>query len=295
MKKKTETQKVFVLLSVLFLLNISFQLNAVYIKKSDIRKSEKEMLQLINLERSSRGIDPVKYNNGLFKTAELHNREMIKMSKLSHNFINYKRLNERMKDADVFFSNAGENIAYSTAYVSEYIHNGFMKSEPHKENILDNKFTHCGISIIETKKGFYITQEFAHILPPADTGSLENNLNVFISNFCKNRNSTVPMLQGKYRKRLLTIADMVLNGKKFKNIPKNLKGFNMLTIATSSIYEILNFLRVSITGKKITKYSIAVIFGRSQKFIGGAYSVTFIFSSTERESDEKGDDSNHPL
>ena len=61
----------------------------------------------------------------------------VKMNKLSHKFRNYESFDKRIKDVDVFFTKAGENIAFSTVYVSEYIHKGFMKSKPHKENILD--------------------------------------------------------------------------------------------------------------------------------------------------------------
>ncbi|MEN8152997.1 MAG: CAP domain-containing protein [Acidobacteriota bacterium] len=279
MKKISETKKRFFKIVIPLLILNFFQLNAVYIKESEIRKSEKEMLQFINLERSSRGIKPVEYNAGLFRAAELHNRKMIEMKKLSHTFKNYNNLEKRISNVDVFFSNAGENIAYSTVYVSDYIHNGFIKSKLHKKNILDRKFTHCGISIIETKKGFYITQEFAHILPPADNDALEKTLKVIINNYCYNKYGLTPVFLNDYRKKLLIIAEKVLNGEKVKKIPENIHGFNMVNIATSSRSEILNFLISYISKTNVTGYSLGVTFGRSQKFIGGAFSVSLFLSS----------------
>ncbi len=278
MKKMYDRPKIVIRLFIVIFLITWSHLNAVYIKKSDISRSEKEMLQLINFERSSKGIRILKHNNALFMAAELHNRKMIKMNKLSHTFGNYKSLDKRIKDVGAFFAKAGENIAFSTAYVSEYIHKGFMDSKPHKENILDKKYTHCGISIIESKKGFYITQEFANILTPVNMQDLEDNLKRYINTYSRENFSIVPEFILKKKGSMLKMAGKVLKGEKIKNIPDSIREFNMVNIATYSISEISNYLKESIKGKKIKKYSLAVIFGRSPKFIGGAYAVVFIFS-----------------
>ena len=287
MKNLFKPQKIIVRFFIIVFLITGFHLNAVYIKKSDIREIEKEILQMINFERSSRGIKPLKYNSALFMAAESHNRKMIEMNKLSHKFKNYKSLDERIKDVDVFFAKAGENIALSTACVSKYIHRGFIKSKSHKENILDKEFTHCGISLIETKKGFYITQEFANILAPVNPLDLENNLKRYINTYSMKNFNIVPEFVPGKRDSLCEMAKKVLKGEKIKNIPYNIREFNMknimLDIATSSVSEISGYLKESIKGKKISKYSIAVIFGRSSKFIGGAYSVVFIFSMAKEK------------
>lgn len=286
MRKIYKPQKIIVGFFIIVFLITGSHLNAVYIKKSDIRENEKEILQLINFERSSRGIKPLKYDSALFMAAELHNRKMIKMNKLGHKFRNYKSLDKRIKDVDVFFTKAGENIAFSTTYVSEHIHKGFMESKSHKENILDKEFTHCGISFIETKKGFFITQEFANILAPVNTLDLENNLKRYINTYSRKNFNIVPEFVLEKRDSLCKIARKVLKGEKIKNIPDNIEEFDMgnimVNIVTSSISEISDYLKESIKGKRVSKYSIGVIFGRSPKFIGGAYSVVFIFSISSK-------------
>ena len=157
-----------------------------------------------------------------------------------------------------------------------------MKSKSHKENILDKEFTDCSISIVETKKGFYITQEFANILTPVSTLDLENNLKGYIDTYSKKNFNIVPEFVLEKRDSLCKMAEKVLKGEKIKNIPDNIEEFGMgniiVEIATSSISEISGYLKKSIKGKRISKYSVAVIFGRSPKFIGGVYSVVFIFS-----------------
>lgn len=208
---------VFKLFIPIFIITL-FNLNADCIKKGDTRKSENEILQLINFERSSRGIKPLKYDNALFRAAEVHNRKMIEMNKLTHTFKNYNDLDKRIRNVDVFFAKVGENIAFSTVYVSEYIHRGFMKSKYHKKNILDKEFTHCGISIIETKKGFYITQEFANILTPVNIQNLEGNLKAYI-NTCSMKNfNIVPKFVQEKKESLFKIAGKVLKGEKNKQI-----------------------------------------------------------------------------
>ncbi|WP_242960152.1 CAP domain-containing protein [Garciella nitratireducens] len=63
-----------------------------------------------------------------------------------------------MKDFDINFKAAGENIAIHSTVIDA--HNTLINSEEHRKNILNPNYTHIGIGIINNGLGITITQMF---------------------------------------------------------------------------------------------------------------------------------------
>jgi uncharacterized protein YkwD len=126
-------------------------------------KIEQEMLALVNKARSEQGNQPLRFHPLLNDAALGHSQKMAAEGQLSHRFPNYKTLQERLMDAGLAFIKSGENVAFSEDSEAKFIHDGFMSSPGHRENILDPDFTHCGIRIICSNKKFYVTEEFAQV------------------------------------------------------------------------------------------------------------------------------------
>lgn len=53
----------------------------------------------------------------------------------------------------------GENLAYGY-YSSKSVHNAWMGSQDHKDNILSSEFTQIGIALYKTDTSWYWVQEF---------------------------------------------------------------------------------------------------------------------------------------
>ncbi|WP_174234458.1 CAP domain-containing protein [Sulfitobacter sp. SK012] len=136
---------------------------------------ERQMLDLINAERTSRGLDPVQLELRLNDAAEDHSDWMLQTDRFSHTGINGSSPGDRMRDADFVFSGSwtwAENIAWQSERgapgLSDDVvdlHNSLMNSPGHRANILNPDVTVIGIGIeTGTQMGFnavMVTQNFA--------------------------------------------------------------------------------------------------------------------------------------
>ncbi|WP_147110398.1 CAP domain-containing protein [Tateyamaria sp. syn59] len=141
---------------------------------------ERLMLDLINEERTSRGLDPLTLELRLNEASEDHSAWMENTGAFSHTGIGGSSAGDRMEDAGFVFSGNwtwGENIAYQSERGAPGIaddvadlHTSLMNSAGHRANILNPDFEVIGIGI-ETgdNRGFdavYVTQKFAATSAP---------------------------------------------------------------------------------------------------------------------------------
>jgi uncharacterized protein YkwD len=120
---------------------------------------EAEMLELVNNERTKRGIRPLQLDPELTAVARAHSKDMFARGYFAHMTPEGKSPFDRMKDANVQFLTAGENLAL--AHSLSIAHNGLMRSPGHRANILNPAFGRVGIGILDG--GFYglmVSQEF---------------------------------------------------------------------------------------------------------------------------------------
>ncbi len=136
---------------------------------------ERQMLTLINQERTSRGIDPLQLELRLNDAAEDYSELMLNRDFFSHTGPSGTSPGDRMEDAGFVFSGNwtwGENIAWQSergaASISDDVanlHQSLMNSSGHRANILNPDFELIGIGI---ERGDYngwdavmVTQKFA--------------------------------------------------------------------------------------------------------------------------------------
>jgi uncharacterized membrane protein required for colicin V production len=123
--------------------------------------SEKRMLELVNQERSGRGLNSVVANTKLTEVGRKHCLDMFQRSYFSHYTPEGKSPFDRMKESGVTYIFAGENLAYAPSV--DIAHQGLMNSPGHKENILRAEFGHLGIGVIDGGfSGKMFCQEFTN-------------------------------------------------------------------------------------------------------------------------------------
>lgn len=153
---------------------------------------ERLMLDLINQERTSRGLDPLTLELRLNDASEDHSTWMDQSGNFSHTGVAGSSPGDRMRDAGFAFSGSwtwGENIAFQSERGAPGIaddvadlHRALMNSPGHRANILNPNFDLIGIGIEEgDNRGFdavYVTQNFARTSAPVqiDTGPSGNPL-----------------------------------------------------------------------------------------------------------------------
>lgn len=124
---------------------------------------EQQMLNLVNQERSSRGLKPLSLDSRLTSVARAYSQEMVKNNFFSHtSAVDGSSPFDRIKRAGITYKYAGENLAYNSSVSAA--HTALMNSDGHRRNILNPNFTHIGIGIV--KKGtsqIMVTQAFIGI------------------------------------------------------------------------------------------------------------------------------------
>ncbi len=137
------------------------QITEAAIPKTDT--IEKELWNLINKERKLDNLPLLELSSALSAMARQHSLDMASQGKAnpSHLSSSGKSLINRLEDADFYYIEAGENVAFSETFEVEFIHESIIGSIELIENILNPNFTQIGIGIIHfDNKGYYITQDF---------------------------------------------------------------------------------------------------------------------------------------
>lgn len=131
-------------------------------EKSD-EALEKKVLELVNAERAVYGIKPLVWNDKLAKVAREHSRDMIERGFFSHENPDGKSPFDRLRDANIRYTCAAENIAAGQSSPEMAVEE-WMNSEGHKMNILNPSLTALGVGMARGGDyGIYWTQNFADI------------------------------------------------------------------------------------------------------------------------------------
>jgi uncharacterized protein YkwD len=120
---------------------------------------EARMLSWVNAERIKAGLNTLKADPELTNVGRKHSVDMFRQGYFSHVSPDGKGPFDRMRNDNVKFTNAGENIALAPTL--DIAHSGLMHSPGHRANILRPEFGRLGIGIVDGGKyGLMISQEF---------------------------------------------------------------------------------------------------------------------------------------
>jgi uncharacterized protein YkwD/uncharacterized membrane protein required for colicin V production len=130
------------------------------VKKYKVRADlEADMLVMINKERSQNGLKQLQADPEMAIVARKHAADMFERGYFSHYTPEGDDPFARMKNENVSFFTAGENLALAQTLVMA--HKGLMNSPGHRANILNPAFGRVGIGILDGGiYGLMITQNF---------------------------------------------------------------------------------------------------------------------------------------
>ncbi len=132
-------------------------------KDKKLEKLEEKALDGINDERESAGLPPLVCTPELCRIARAYSRDMVERHYFGHSDPEGKMVDSRTTVAGIPWRNVGENIARNRGFKdpAEIAVREWMKSEGHRENILDPKFMETGIGVwVAPDKTVYFTQIF---------------------------------------------------------------------------------------------------------------------------------------
>lgn len=125
---------------------------------------ERRAFDLVNAERQRRGLRPLVLDGALTRLARYQSQNMAREGVLSHVTSDGLDLRGRAQALGLHgWSTLGENIAYNQGYSdpTAFAVERWMISEKHRENILNDEFTHAGVGIARAADGrIFFTQVF---------------------------------------------------------------------------------------------------------------------------------------
>ena len=119
-----------------------------------------EVVNLVNQERATAGLAPLKENWELSRVARYKSEDMVAKNYFSHTSPTYGSPFQMINDFGISYKAAGENIAAGQKTPAEVVE-AWMNSEGHRKNIMSNTFTEIGVGYVKGGSyGHYWTQMF---------------------------------------------------------------------------------------------------------------------------------------
>jgi len=106
---------------------------------------EIKMIELVNRERQAAGLKALQIDAQLSYVARIKSQDMSNNKYFSHDSPTYGSPFDMMTKFGIKYRGAAENIAKNQTV--EAAHNSLMRSQGHKENIMNPNYTHIGIGI----------------------------------------------------------------------------------------------------------------------------------------------------
>lgn len=130
----------------------------------DVKGAERGFAKRINQVRGIAKRGMLRLDPELSRAARLHTREMVKQHKLYHTPSD--KLSKRVTNWTVL----GENVGVGNDV--ESLHDAFMASPGHAENVLYDSFRHMGVGTIKSRGQLWVTVIFEAQTNPGTTLSM---------------------------------------------------------------------------------------------------------------------------
>jgi uncharacterized protein YkwD len=128
-------------------------------EKPKLSKAALTILRLTNEQRAEKELPPLKPNALLMTLAQKHSENMAKQGKLAH-VLDEKTPADRAVAAG-YHRYVGENVAGGPRLTAKNAFELWLDSEPHKKNIVGERYDEIGIGIARAENGeVYYTQVF---------------------------------------------------------------------------------------------------------------------------------------
>jgi len=179
-------------------------------------------------------------------------------------------------------------VAVSDTFDAEFIHQGFMESPEHRDNILNPKYETAGIGVVYSgDREYFVTQDFAQSLNVLDADEAEVTIKDEI-NKIRNISALPPMIfhnvgDSFARRQSRNRA----SGKQLQNIAGYFGETHIHFITTPTLVIPKNISQ-KITSEMFEIGAVGAWFGRLEDYPGGTYLITiFLFPMSQFEGMEE--------
>jgi len=127
--------------------------------ETPVLQAERELFASVNQARRAQGLAPLRWDESLAAAARRHAEAMAEHGSAQHGFEGEPSLSARVKQAGAHFSWLSENVIQGPS--PEFMHAQFMKSPPHRANILDRDMDSVGVGVVERGGQLFAVEDFS--------------------------------------------------------------------------------------------------------------------------------------
>lgn len=140
---------------------------------------QQALLNLISQARIDQGLQPLHWDPPLAAAAQAHAQKMFDQHTLSHQLPGEPDLQTRAAEAGAHFREIAENVAMGNG--AEGVEKEWMKSPPHRANILDPRLTSIGIGVVQHSGYWYAVVDFDSAVQNLASNQIEQKVAALLS------------------------------------------------------------------------------------------------------------------
>lgn len=137
----------------------------------DQRSDAEQIFALGNQARDQAGVGPLEWDPALAASALAHCRRMAQEGPIAHRYGGELDVSGRAAQAGAHFSLIEENVAVGPS--PESIHEEWMQSPGHRQNLLSPKVDHVGIAVIADRGVLYAVADYSHAVANLSPAQVE--------------------------------------------------------------------------------------------------------------------------
>lgn len=129
-------------------------------ERRDLEPEARQLMVLANEARAASGAPPLRWDNALAEAALKHTQRMVAEGPIAHQYPGELNVSERAGFTGAHFDVIEENVAVAPTPMA--IHDGWMHSKGHRENMLNPEVDSVGVAVIASRGVLYATADYAH-------------------------------------------------------------------------------------------------------------------------------------
>lgn len=157
---KTQSRVAIILLAGLTHLGVPVRAQS---SAASLQGGERVLFDASNRERAARRLPPLRWDATLARAAREHALLMARTGAISHQFPGEPGLSTRISQAGARFTLVAENVGDAESV--QNLHTAWMKSPPHRANLLHPEVDAVGIAVAERNGLLYAVEDFARLVP----------------------------------------------------------------------------------------------------------------------------------
>ncbi len=234
-------------------------------------QQEQRLVQQLNQSRAEAGLPPLRVDDRLTKAARVHSQRMIDARTLGHVLPGEEGVAERLADTGLHFGRSGENVGYNSEF--DKIQGAFMKSPPHRANILSPDYNLVGIGLVRGEDGLYwATQDFAYGLPQRTVEEAED----LVAQSVKALNASIQRVDVLALRNIA--CSMASKGTMQPQKVMALPGVHYaITYSNTRPEELPDSAKDAAQQRSVAKFAVGVCEGAGRGNPGGTYYVVMAF------------------